>query len=157
MRQKELTRLGYAGLAPFVASAIGVLAMPEATPNMAAIIGTVYSAIIASYMAGMGAGGLIVSGRPADRALLPGMIASLIAWLAALPLGLSETAGLVLSFNYIPQRCVLMIAVFIYLLKIDLEAVAANGLPGWYAHLRKRLTLGACISLATIAAGVSIA
>ena len=154
MRQHELTRLGYAGLIPFAATAGGVLAAPPIA-EASAMTGLCYGAVIASYMAGMGAGGLIVTDKPANRPLLPGMIAALLAWVSVIPSDVIASVAGSAPGSLVAARCGLLIAVFAYLLSIDLAAVRAGGLPDWYAPLRRRLTAGACLSLLVIALGAA--
>ncbi len=153
-RKTELTILGYAGLTPFAAAAVGAWALPNPHAGEAAGVGLVYGAVIAAYMAGMGAGALIVAdpstndlGRPREP-LLAGMVAALVAWLAAAPS--------IFGVDPAPTaRAVTLILVFAWLLLRDLRAVSGGGLPAWYGPLRIRLTAGACAALAAIAAAAT--
>ncbi|MEM9262740.1 MAG: DUF3429 domain-containing protein [Pseudomonadota bacterium] len=141
-RQRELSLLGYSGLIPFFVGAL--MTFVDKGPNafLGASIVIAYGTVIVSYMAGMGAGALIVKDKPAGRPLLPGMICTLIVWIA--------TLGFLLNGKMIVGATAMlaMIATFAYLLFIDLIAVEKGGLPDWYGPLRIRLTIGACSALA---------
>jgi hypothetical protein len=146
-QQTELTRLGYLGLIPFVAGAIGVWQTPlhgvsTYSPILANITLT-YGGIIAAYMAGMSAGAMVAAPKKSGMMLLPGMIAALAAWVAIWP-----TTGIFdLDFR---MRVLLIVVVLIYLLLRDLRSVRAGELPKWYSSLRIQLTSIACLSLASV-------
>ncbi|MEM9706196.1 MAG: DUF3429 domain-containing protein [Pseudomonadota bacterium] len=148
-RQQELTELGLAGLAPFWVAAIGVWVVPVLTNSTSFALtlhsmALAYGAIIASYMAGMGAGGLVAGARQSGEPLLPGMVATLVAWLAAwtnLPFTLSLAAS---------WRHALILMVLGYLLLRDLRAVATGVAPTWYGPLRMRLTFWASLAIILI-------
>lgn len=152
-RQRELSLLGYAGLIPFFAGAV-----LQWTPNeilgprtIAAACDALlaYGAIIVAYMAGMGAGGLIVTDRPASDRLWPGMAATLAAWAAIWPTLAGVDIGML-------ARHLILIGALLMLLFRDLRAAKAGGLPAWYGPLRIQLTAGACASLALSAAAAAI-
>ena len=146
-QQTELTRLGYLGLIPFVAGAIGVWQTPlhgvaAYSPIIANVMLT-YAGIIAAYMAGMGAGAMIAAPKKSGMSLLPGMVGALAAWVAIWP-----TTGIFdLDFRI---RVVLIAVVLFYLLLRDLRSVRAGELPKWYSTLRIQLTSIACLSLASV-------
>lgn len=150
-RQEELTRLGFAGVIPFIGGAVLVWVLPllgsyaEAIAMNIHTVVLAYGGIIAGYMAGAGAGAIIASPVKTQERLLPGMIAALIAWFAIMPNGF-----LMFSIGA-AWRHGLIIFVLIYLLLRDLRAVDNNQLPSWYGNLRVRLTLWACIGLLFIA------
>ncbi|MEL7489030.1 MAG: hypothetical protein AAGJ87_17685, partial [Pseudomonadota bacterium] len=78
--------------------------------------------------------------------LLPGMIATLVAWLAAwtiMPFHIHLGAA---------WRHLIILLVLIYLLLRDLRAVEAGALPSWYGPLRMRLTFWAGLAILAIAA-----
>ncbi|MGF1544691.1 MAG: DUF3429 domain-containing protein [Parvularculaceae bacterium] len=145
-RQSELTFLGYAGLLPFAAGAVGAWVLPAPHAAEAAGVGVAYGGIIAAYMAGVGAGELLVGVRAEGprEPLLAGMVAALVAWLAAAPAIFGVDPSLA-------ARAGALAIVFAWLLLRDLRAVRRGGLPAWYGPLRIRLTLGACAALGAIA------
>ncbi|MEO0399312.1 MAG: DUF3429 family protein [Pseudomonadota bacterium] len=146
MAQKdELTNLGLLGVAPFALGAVVAWLSPAILPwsigAAANQITLVYGAVIASYMAGMGAGGLVAAGNERRAPLLPGMMAALLAWLAAWPGATFLSVGGFFRYS-------LIIVVLAYLLVRDLTAIRAGDFPNWYAPLRVRLTLWASAFLA---------
>ena len=147
-KKAELTFLGYLGLLPFWAGGFAAIAMPWAAPSNVAgpIVEAVvaYGAIIAAYMAGMGAGALVTQPRGSNEALLPGMIAALVAWVAVWP-------GLPGIFGAIWLQAALVIFVLFYLYLRDKRAAARGNLPTWYTALRARLTVWASAAMAIIA------
>lgn len=147
-REEEMTRLGLLGLIPFGLGAAAAWApyflLP---PSLAYDFGEttlLYAGLIAAYIAGTGAGGLLTGGPRRGEGLLPGMIAVLVAWVAIWPVGAFS-----LALNDI-LRYLIVILVLVFLLLRDLRAVADGALPHWYGPLRKRLTFWASISLALI-------
>jgi len=146
--QFAMTRLGYFGLVPFYFGA-GVLWLSPwlVAPSLALIIqqGTLaYAGIIASYMAGMGAGGLLTRDRPGIMTYLSGMIAVLIAWLMIVPDGY-------FFFSMSPVwRTLILAGVFIYLYARDLQMAVADDWPRWYSDLRFKLTAWVVIALIAI-------
>lgn len=143
-RQDEMTRLGLLGLLPLWIPALLIWAAPLVVPlSLASLlveIAFAYAAVIAGYLAGVGAGGLI--GRREDRGepLAFGMAAALVAWFAIWPTGPFAPAW----------RAVLIILVLSYLLLRDLRAAAAGDFPAWYGPLRIRLTFWAALALLLI-------
>ncbi|MEM6413488.1 MAG: DUF3429 domain-containing protein [Pseudomonadota bacterium] len=151
-QRQELNILGLSGVIPFAFGAACICASPFVVSveiaDWAYKVTLVYGAIIASYMSGMGAGA-IVGGNSRRAALLPGMIAALIAWVAAWPD--MPFIGFTPSLRYVALSLVL-----IYLLIRDNKAIDAGDFPGWYRPLRWRLTVLACTSLLIAAARMSL-
>ncbi|MEL6506200.1 MAG: DUF3429 domain-containing protein [Pseudomonadota bacterium] len=145
-----LTRLGYLGLIPFgFGAGIAWLSPWLVAPGLALTIATgtlAYGGIIAAYMAGMGAGGLLGQNRPGVMTYLSGMIATLVAWLMIIPDGY-----FFLSIAPV-WRVVGLFAVFIYLYARDLQLAVAGTWPDWYARLRFRLTAWVVIALVALGA-----
>lgn len=149
-RKQELTQLGLWGLAPFIVSFVAVWLSPWLISDYVAdgfrALALFYGAIIVSYLAGFGGGGILARSQGTNESLLPGMVAALAAWLALLP---ADAFGLVLR-DYL--RYFLIIAALAYLLLRDLRAVSDGLLPPWFGALRIRLTFWAVISLMMIMA-----
>ncbi len=148
-RQAEMTRLGLMGLVPFLFGAAAVWIAPLFPEGdifaltMHSMV-LAYGGIIAAYMAGVGAGGLLVGGRAENEPLLPGMIIALVAWVAVwgnLPFTLVIPGA---------WRHGLVLVALIYLLLRDLRAVEAGNLPSWYGALRIRLTFWAGLSITAV-------
>jgi len=147
-QEETMTRLGLFGLLPFAAGAAGAWLSPWLLPGGLSYdlgeITLIYSAAAASYIVGVGAGSaLSKTGLSLDH-IRAGMIAALVAWIAAWPPGalfirLPDTA-----------RYAIVVGVFVYLLLRDRRAVAAGALPNWYGALRTRLTFWTCLFLAAI-------
>lgn len=149
-RRRELTQLGYWGLAPFIVAFVGVWLSPIIVSYAVADglrgLALFYGAIIVGYLAGFGGGGILAKSPVTNEPLLPGMVAALIAWIALLP---NDAFGIILR-DY--MRYFLIIAALAYLLLRDLRAVSEDLLPDWYGRLRIRLTFWAVISLMMIMA-----
>jgi hypothetical protein len=149
-RKRELTQLGLWGLAPFIVSFVGVWLSPWIVSYQFAdglrALALFYGAIIVSYLAGFGGGGILAKSPGTAEPLLPGMIAALAAWLALLP---ADAFGINLR-DYL--RYFLVIGALAFLLLRDLRAVADGLLPAWFGELRIRLTFWAVISLMMIMA-----
>jgi hypothetical protein len=143
-RQDEMTRLGLMGLAPLWAPAVLIWAAPLVVPMSAAAllveIALAYAAVIAGYLAGVGAGAMLARPDSPREPFVFGMAAALIAWFAILPIGPLAPA----------MRAFLIILVLIYLLLRDLRAVSGCDLPGWYGALRVRLTFWASLAILLI-------
>ena len=147
--EEQMTRLGYYGLIPFVFGAVAIWVAPLFPGGtgfglqMHSMV-LAYGGIIAAYLAGVGAGGLLSGPRSVDDNLLPNMIATLVAFLSVwtnLPFTLDIGAA---------WRHAMVFLVLIYLLLRDLRAVEAGNLPQWYGALRTRLTFWAGISLLAV-------
>jgi len=148
-RKAELTRLGLAGLVPFIAAAlfvwIGPL-LPEGDRFARTMHSMVlsYGSVIVAYLAGVGAGGLLNQERQKNEPLLPGMITVLVAWIAV-------WGNLPFRLNIPGAWCHgLILLALIYLLLRDLRAVEAGILPSWYGSLRIRLTFWAGLSITAV-------
>ena len=152
LKQEEMTRLGLLGLVPFIAGAVALWLSPWLLPRHIALdfhqMALAYGGIIVAYMAGMGAGAMLVSSPgaapDAPRSFLPGMLVTLAAFFFILPPG---------TFFFsigAAWRHLVIILLLIYLLLRDLSAVRIGELPGWYGRLRIRLTFWASASLSLI-------
>lgn len=144
-----LTRLGLLGLIPFLFGVLAVWISPLLLPTRHFALEVhnltlAYGGIIAAYMAGMGAGGLIAGPGDEDSRLLPGMLGALTAWIAVSP---SLPFGLYIDASW---RYFMVLIVLLFLLWRDLRAVQMGGLPAWYAPLRIRLTFWASLSIIAI-------
>lgn len=145
-----LTQLGYTGLIPFGFGAVILWLSPWlVSPGIALTTqaGTLgYAGIIASYMAGMGAGSLLTRERGGLATYLPGMIATLIAWLMIVPDGY-------FFFSLSPVwRTLIMAMIFIFIYVQDTRMAMHDDWPRWYAQLRFRLTAWVIIALGAISA-----
>jgi len=138
--------LGFAGLIPFVAGAVGIAAGGEAGLQAANAL-PVYAAVVLSFLAGgRWAGELIIrADAPRPGVLLLAVAITLAGWFAVimqvwsrpgLPLDLELTGWGVLITGFLIQ----------YLW--DRAAVRGATYPEWYLPLRLLLTGGAVISLA---------
>ena len=152
LKQEEMTRLGLLGLVPFIAGAVALWLSPWLLPRHIALdfhqMALAYGGIIVAYMAGMGAGAMLVSSPgaapDATRSFLPGMLVTLAAFFFILPPG---------TFFFsigAAWRHLVIILLLIYLLLRDLSAVRIGELPGWYGRLRIRLTFWASAALSLI-------
>jgi len=148
-REEEMTRLGYYGLTPFAFGAIAMWLAPilpfgkSFALTMHSMV-LAYGGVIAAYLAGVGAGGLLSGPRTVDDSFLLNMIAALVAFLAVwtnLPFTLDIAAA---------WRHAMVFLVLIYLLLRDLRAVDAGNLPQWYGALRTRLTFWAGVSILAV-------
>lgn len=147
-RREEMTRLGLLGLLPLAIAAIGLWMAPWALPMRFALdlhqMALAYAGIVAAYLAGIGAGGMLAAPGRTAEGLLAGMVAALIAWIAVWGGGLFN---IVLGAAW---RYALVIGVLAYLWLRDVRAAEAGELPRWYASLRGRLTFWACLCLLAI-------
>lgn len=132
--------LGYGGLVPFVAGAIGIwLAAPDQEPFVTrALIG--YGAVILSFLGAVHWGVAISrdgEGWPGQLTL--SVVPALVAWGALM---LPALLG-----------CGLLIAAFAGHYLADRSAADRDILPRWYARLRVYLSVGvlACLGAAAIA------
>jgi len=141
--------LGFGGLIPFAAGAIGIMAGGQAALQ-ATVALPVYGAVILSFLAGgRWAGELVIAGdTPRSGVMLFAISLSLLAWFAVimqvwnrpgLPLDLELTGWLLLCAGFIVQ--------FLW----DRSAVRGATFPAWYLPLRLILTVGAVASLAIAA------
>jgi hypothetical protein len=137
------SRLGYAGLIPFVLGALLIWSVrPDAHPHVVDALAK-YAAVIVSFLGGMQWGLRVRATEPAAPAgdsvgFLWGILASLAAWVAVV---MPAYAGLVL-------QGLLLIACYAF----DRRSYPALGAGGWLT-LRFRLTAVASLSCFIAAAG----
>lgn len=136
-------RLGYAGLAPFVAAAALSWTPDPDLRNAAAVALMLYGGLILSFMGGcrwgFAAGGL--GAGPTLRALAVSVAPSL--WAFAL-LGATMTAPATLPAW---AGCLGLAIGFAVLWASDVAAAKSGDAPDWWPALRGPLTLGACAAL----------
>jgi len=127
--------LGFAGLLPFLASALAAWLVDDRLFAVAVNLKVAYGAVILSFLGAVHWGLALAQGDAANwRRLGLSVLPALAGWLAlviSLPLGL-----LLLAVGFV--------AVFF----ADLRTVAAGRAPSWYKTLRKALTLIVLLSLA---------
>ncbi|WP_306016880.1 DUF3429 domain-containing protein [Oceanicaulis sp. MMSF_3324] len=130
--------LGFGGLLPFLAGAIGVMAGGQAALQAATAL-PVYSAVILSFLAGgRWAGELVIrSDKPRSGVMMLSILLSLAGWIAVviqvwnrpgLPLDLELTGWGILIAGFVVQ--------FLW----DRTAIRGATFPGWYMPLRFILT-----------------
>jgi hypothetical protein len=151
-KQEEMTRLGFLGLTPLLLAVAGAWLAPWIVPAGVAYdlgeIAFIYAGLVAAYLAGVGAGGILRSNT--KERFLPGVIAALVAWVAIWPVG-----SLNLPIND-TIRHLLIIGVYLYLALRDLRGVREGQLPAWYGALRARLTLWTLAALVLLLARLYI-
>ena len=161
-------RLGLAGLVPFFAPPLAILALPALTADPAAVaaygvvlvgVQLTYAAVIVSFLGavhwglvladrgGRGQGGAAgLAAAPARMAW--SVVPSLGAWLTLVLFQVTLIGWLGLAL-----MAAWLLACFVY----DRWAIGRGLAPGWYLDLRKVLTAGALSSLAlTIAAAAAV-
>jgi hypothetical protein len=132
------TRLGHAGLLPFVAGAALVwLVHDELRPWVEHAL-AIYGAVIVSFLGGIHWGVALGQPRPELRLLAWGVTPSLLAWVAAL---MPPSAGLAL-----------LGAALVACYLVDRRLYPAHGLRAWLT-LRFRLTVVASLCCFLGAAG----
>ena len=130
--------LGFGGLLPFLAGAIGVMAGGQAALQAATAL-PVYSAVILSVLAGgRWASELVIrSDKPRSGVMMLSILLSLAGWIAVviqvwnrpgLPLDLELTGWGILIAGFVVQ--------FLW----DRTAIRGATFPGWYMPLRFILT-----------------
>jgi hypothetical protein len=127
--------LGYAGLVPFAAAALGIALLDGELRALAVQALLAYGAVILSFLGAVHWG--LVLARPsvdAARRLLGGVLPSLAAWIALLLPARFGLALLVLAFG----------TFWLY----EHRVLGERLLPAPYLGLRRSLTLGACSLLA---------
>lgn len=141
--------LGFGGLIPFVAGAIG-LGLGGQAELQAANALPVYAAVILSFLAGgRWASELVIrSDAPRSGVLLLAVTLALAGWIAV-PLQVWSQPGLTLNLELVGW-CVL-IAGFLIQYLWDRAAIRDAVFPEWYLPLRAMLTLGAVLSLSAAA------
>jgi len=128
--------LGYAGLVPFIACALVMLAVPDAdTRHVAgrALLG--YGAVILSFLGGVH-WGMVLRGAAPERSggmLAAGVVPSLVGWVA-----------LLLPFE---QAAAIQVAGFGLFWLYEHRVLGTAVLPADYLALRRWLTLGVVASM----------
>lgn len=147
-QQNEITRLGAIGLAPFAVGAVGLWLSPWLLSQTLALdlhqITLAYAAVVAVYLAGIGAGAKLAPRLDASSGFMSGVVAALAVWAA-----IWQGGVFYFSFGAV-WRYLIILCVLIYLLFRDRAAVQAGLLPKWYGELRTRLTFWASMSLVLI-------
>ena len=147
-QREEMTRLGFYGLAPFVAGAVALWLSPWIIPLHIALdfhqIALVYGGIIVVYLAGINSGAILTPKLKSPGSFLPGQLMALVAFFAILPRG-----TFFFSLGAAWSHLVILI-LLIYILMRDLAAVNDGILPRWYGTLRTRLTFWAGLSILMI-------
>jgi hypothetical protein len=138
LRPDWATRLGQAGLLPFIAGALLVwLVHDELRPYTEHAL-AIYAAVIVSFLGGIHWGVALRQARPDPRLLAWGVAPSLLAWVAAM---MPPSAGLAL-----------LGAALVAGYLVDRRLYPAHGLQGWLT-LRFRLTAVASLCCFLGAAG----
>ena len=137
-RSHVATRLGYAGLLPFVLGAFLVwIVRPDAHPY-ATLALSAYAAVIVSFLGGIHWGLALRHAEPPAALLAWGVVPSLVAWVAVV---MPPYAGLVV-------QGAMLVACYL----VDRRVYPAQGAAGWLT-LRFRLTAVASLSCFIGAAG----
>lgn len=131
-------RLAYSGLVPFVAGALLVWAVRDDVQAYVALALSAYAAVVLSFLGGIHWGFAMRQPRPAQAALVWGVVPSLVAWPAAVmpPRGGLVILGLMLVVCY----------------AVDRRLYLAQGAAAWLT-LRFRLSAVAALSCFLGAAG----
>ena len=127
--------LGYAGLVPFVAGALGIALLDGVPQAFAARALLAYGAVILSFLGAVHWGAeLARAERGAAGRLAAGVLPSLAGWVALL----------------LPQRhgLALLVAALGVFWLYEHRVLGASRLPPGYLGLRRNLTLAACSLLA---------
>ncbi len=141
--------LGFGGLIPFVAGAIGLgLGGPFALQAANAL--PVYAAVILSFLAGgRWAAELVIRGdAPRTGILLLSILIALAGWIAV-PLQVWSQPGLPLNLEL--TGWLILIGGFMIQYLWDRAAIRDATFPEWYLPLRMLLTSGAVLSLSLAA------
>ena len=127
--------LGYAGLLPFVAGALGIALLDGEPRQFSARALVAYGAVILSFVGAVHWGLLLQStAARATRALVAGILASLAGWIALL---LPDRYGLTL-----------LVVAFGAFWLYEHRILGEDALPGAYLQLRRSLSLAVCSLLA---------
>jgi len=135
--------LGYAGLLPFVAGALGTVLLDDLDQaEWAGRLLVLYGAVILSFLGGVHWGVALTANRsrPA-RLLVMGVVPSLVGW-----------GSLALPYD---QSLVVQVAGFGLFWLYEHRVLGEGVLPRAYLDLRRRLTAVACSSLALALVGSS--
>ncbi len=141
--------LGFGGLLPFLAGAIGVMAGGQAALQAANAL-PVYAAVILSFLAGgRWASELVIrSDAPRSGVLLLSILLSLSGWIAVV-IQVWNRPGL--PFDLELAGWGLLIAGFLIQFLWDRSAIRGATFPGWYLPLRFILTAVVVLCLALTA------
>ena len=146
--------LGYGGVLPFALLAAAGFSSTEysAICTIALIL---YSAVILSFVGAL---------HWAFAMTLPGLseskrseffgwsvVPALLAWLAALLIGVSQCASMLNVLHDVAIAAALLIVGFVSTYKQDARLAIVAKLPAWYLPLRLRLTAVACTCIASLA------
>lgn len=132
------SRLGYAGLLPFVAGALLVWLVRAEVHAYASLALSAYAALILSFLGGIHWGLAMRSTGPSRAALVWGVVPSLVAWPAAV---MPPDAGLAIQG-----------LMFIVCYGVDRRLYPEQGVAGWLT-LRFRLSAVAALACFLGAAG----
>lgn len=135
---KSASWLGYAGLIPFAAAALGIFVF-RSDVEIQTFLGTallVYGAVLLSFLGGIRWGTALSIRNRSDqmRQLCFSVLPTLLGWICVL-LPSQSTALMILAVGFCGQ------------LYFDLHSTAQELLPRWFGKLRIQLTVGAVISL----------
>lgn len=130
--QKWASVLGYAGLVPFALGALGALLMDELASARVQYALLAYAAVILSFIGALHWSNALIRDNSRAGELLVSVMPAILAWLALLmPVSLASPfilAGFVIIYLY------------------DRKGWSHIG---WFAKLRRNLTIGATLSIAT--------
>jgi hypothetical protein len=141
--------LGFGGILPFAAGAVGLAIGGQAALQAANAL-PVYAAVILSFLAGgRWAGELVIHGdKPRTGVLVLSNLIALAGWIAV-PLQVWGRPGLPVDLELVGWG--VLIGGFVIQYLWDRAAIRDATFPGWYLPLRLYLTLGAVISLSLAA------
>ena len=141
--------LGFGGLLPFLAGAIGVMVGGQAALQAATAL-PVYAAVILSFLAGgRWTSELVIrSDSPRSGVMLLSILLSLTGWIAVV-IQVWNRPGLPLDLELTGWG--LLMAGFIIQFLWDRSAIRGATFPGWYMPLRFILTAVAVLCLALTA------
>jgi hypothetical protein len=127
--------LGVAGLAPFIAGAVGAIVLIAGWRHFAVTAVMTYGAVILSFLGGVHWGAAVRhAAAPNETALVWSVMPALVGWAALFAGPDWGLPGLLIGF-----------AVAYY---VDDRACRRGALPMWYLHLRQGLTLVVLVCLA---------
>lgn len=142
---RTVALLGYGGLLPFAASALGLLLAPAYQAFwQTALLG--YGAVILSFVGALHWAFAMQTEDPARASALYvwSVVPSLAGWVALLLPSLLAQEGMALA------ALLLIVAYGGHYLQ-DRQLARLQPLPGWYLPLRLRLSTGAVLALAVLA------
>jgi hypothetical protein len=148
---KSVTWLGYGGLLPFIALALGCFAGAEygALSRLALIT---YGAVILSFVGALHWAFAMtvanINSAKRTECFVWSVVPALLAWPAALMMVVSARESAMSAYYGVNVAATLLIAGFVANYVQDIRLTRATTLPAWYLPLRLRLTLVACFCLA---------